>query len=95
MYHVPCSMLSRCTCMVHGTAKKKKVRGRYVADNSDLRALLEADGKALTHLQKKWIKINTVARPEAEEMDADRFAPQPACIVKYLRTLATDDSDID
>ena len=93
MYHVPCSILSCCACMVQGTVKKKKVRGSYVIDDSGLRALLAADVKTLTHLQKTWIKTNTVARPEEENMDADRFAPQPACIVKYIRTLATDDTD--
>ena len=79
--------------MVQGTVKKKKVRGSYVIDDSGLRALLAADVKTLTHLQKTWIKTNTVARPEEENMAADRFAPQPACIVKYIRTLATDDTD--
>ncbi len=93
MYHVPCSILSCCACMVQGTVKKKKVRGSYVIDDSGLRALLAADVKTLTHLQKTWIKTNTVARPEEENMDADRFAPQPACIVKYIRTLATDGTD--
>ena len=94
MYNFPCSLLPCVLCMTQGTMKKKmkcgvgaaKERVEMVDDDSDLRALLAAEVSDLIYLKRLCVKSSMGMQLEENAMDADRFAPQPACIVKYLKS---------